>query len=925
MIDIAIVAIYMIGILIIGLVSGLKIKDFQEYSRSKNSFPLLVMVAAIFATMVGGGSTMGVSQKVFSTGSVFFLLCICSCLRDLLAAFFLVPKFGQFDKCLSTGDIMEMFYGRPGKILVGIAGLLHGTIVVSMQVAAMGHLMNYFLHIPYSLAVVIGMGVVALYSSFGGIRAVTITDVVQFAVMIIAIPVTFTMGMEMVGGFSGLIAALPSEKLHLLPNSADAIRIYSLMLVFAMPYLDATLVQRLLMGRNVGQVKRAMIITSCGRLPYYIMVGLLGLVAFVLEPSLQADLALPYLVNTILPEGIKGFVIVGLLAVIMSTADSDLHVNGLLLTHDLIKPLSKKPLTDQQELFIARSLTALLGCLSVIGALYNNNIIELFILAQICWMPVITIPLIAGIFGVRASVRVLFTSAACGIGTYLFWEFLLYESTHVDSSLPAVIASALTFYAMYALERSLPVRARPLGQTALVKSSFRFLITIKKTLSLISRVIGRVPRYFEDLADISAQKVEVFGAPYGYFVLFSVTNLCIVPLIFTTGSGQMTQGFVLYLRTLASILSFLLVMKDFWPRKTLRYLPVYWHFTLIFCLPYFSISMCLFTSVSIEWLIDLVLTIFILGVLVDWKTYVSMIFAGGLLAILTFVIFADWSQFNIDYSNVPIMSYALVVSLAAGALFSRNKEGVLLEKLAAFKALGGTIAHEMRTPLSSIHVSASGLKDCLPALVDGYQQARAAGLKVPRISQLALESVANVPERMRYICASSLNIIDMLLLQLRDKDWSAHFSNCHIKDCVETALNEYCFRENERALVDISGIENFKFYGNRYLVIHILYNLMRNAFTFIQSEKRGFITMWTSESPNDYILHFCDTAKGINVRDLPHIFEQGFSKRSGGSGVGLHYCRRMMTTMQGNITVKSVEGKFCEFMLSFPKDGYKAA
>ena len=50
------------------------------------------------------------------------------------------------------------------------------------------------------------------------------------------------------------------------------------------------------------------------------------------------------------------------------------------------------------------------------------------------------------------------------------------------------------------------------------------------------------------------------------------------------------------------------------------------------------------------------------------------------------------------------MAYAIAVSLLVGAIFSRNKERVLMEKLVTFKALGGTIAHEMRTPLSAIHI-----------------------------------------------------------------------------------------------------------------------------------------------------------------------------------------------------------------------------
>ena len=350
-------------------------------------------------------------------------------------------------------------------------------------------------------------------------------------------------------------------------------------------------------------------------------------------------------------------------------------------------------------------------------------------------------------------------------------------------------------------------------------------------------------------------------------------------------------------------------MKDFWPRKLLGYLPLYWHFTLFICLPYFAFSMCLFSSFAIEWLIDLVLTIFHSGYFSRLEDLYFYDLGGLSLCVVTFFWFGDINNFNPNYGNLPIAIYSIAVSLGVGVLFARNKERVLFEKLSVFKALGGTIAHEMRTPLSSIYVSASGLKDCLPALVSGYQSARDAGIAVPRISQLALSSLSNVPDRMGYICASTLNIIDMLLLQLKDNDWGAHFSDCSIKECVNTAINEYCFRENEKELVDIENINDFRFFGNQYLVVHIAFNLMRNAFTFIQSEQNGKIRMWTSQAYFQNRLHFCDTAKGISKNDLPYIFEPGFSKRMGGSGVGLYYCKKMMNAMSGNIVVNSVEGR----------------
>ncbi len=175
-------------------------------------------MAAIFATLVGGGATMGVSEKVFSTGVVFLVLCSCFIIRDIITSFVIVPRFDQFEDCLSIGDIMGKYYGKIGKVFVGIAGTLQASVFLSMQIAASGHLLNYFMGLPYALGVLIGMGVVVVYSSFGGIRSVTITDVIQFSVLIVAIPVTFTIGVDMVGGFPGLINSVPAEKLSLFPK-----------------------------------------------------------------------------------------------------------------------------------------------------------------------------------------------------------------------------------------------------------------------------------------------------------------------------------------------------------------------------------------------------------------------------------------------------------------------------------------------------------------------------------------------------------------------------------------------------------------------------------------------------------------------------------------------------------------------------------
>ncbi len=791
MIDFLIVTLYMIIVLGVGVISGLKVKDLEDYAVSKTPFSPFVLMAAIFATLVGGGSTMGVSEKVFSDGLVFLLACAGFVIRDLIIAFLLVPQFDKFKGCLTVGDIMAIYYGKVGKVCVGIAGTLQCSVYLSMQLAAIGHLLGYFLGLPYWIGISLGVGIVVVYSSFGGIKAVTVTDVIQFSVLVVAIPVTFTIGLDVVGGFYGMVNSVPQQKLSLIPTSGDEVRFFTLVLAFTLPYMNPALVQRLLMGRTIQEVRTALVISALGRIPYYAMVGILGLFAYLLEPTLKPDMAFPYIVNEILPVGIKGFVISGIMAVIMSTADSYLHVAGLLLTHDVIKPIMGIRLSETREFSLTRYVTAIIGTIALLSAMSNTNIIELNILAYAFWLPAIFIPLVSGILGVSGSVSAFLWSGFFGILTYLVWKFLLYDLTFVDSLLPAVVVNALVFFMVYFFEKK---NKAPLELVCeILKPEYERQHAFTRAKSFL-RMCKNLAAF---VTESSKKRVETFGAPYGLFVFFSVANFCFIPMIFSHSSGYVTPVFIIYLRLLACGLSFLLIMKDFWPKTLLGYLPVFWHITLFICLPYFAISMCLFSSCAIEWVIDLVLTNFILGLLVEWRTYIGGVLLGLLLAIFSFVMFGDLNQFDPNLGNFPIMAYSIGISLFAGAIFSRSKERALLEKLVTFKALGGTIAHEMRTPLSSIHISATGLKDCIPALVEGYKQARSAGIKVPQISTLALESIATAPERMRYICANTLNIIDMLLLQLKGEDWTTHFGECTIADCVNIALSEYPFRPGE--------------------------------------------------------------------------------------------------------------------------------
>ncbi len=440
-------------VLIIGFFKSRKIRDMREYSIADRNYSLPVMVATMTATVIGGGSTFGIISSVFTSGIVYILISFGNPLNAALVAQFFVNKMDTFNDCISVGDIMEKFYGKNARLIAGICGALYCAAAVGGQVSAIGFIIHYFLDIPFILGIFIGCGAVILYSSFGGVKAVTATDVIQFAVLIIAIPMVCNVGLNIVGGYSALIEKIPPHLLAL-PNTPGAmINYFFIFLAFSVPFLDPPHMQRLLMAKDRMQIRRTLRWSALIELPFFLVVGLIGLIAIAINPNYDANMAFPHLINTILPVGLKGVAIAGLLSVVMSTADSYLNAAGITLIHDVIKPLCKPGLSDDSELRMTKIATFILGTAATIIALSFSSIMSIILFSLNFWGPIVVIPLYMGLLGVRVSKQCFYGGILSGLGTFFLWHFFIEPSLGIGSLIPSMVANALGFAGVYYFQK----------------------------------------------------------------------------------------------------------------------------------------------------------------------------------------------------------------------------------------------------------------------------------------------------------------------------------------------------------------------------------------------------------------------------------------------------------------------------------------
>lgn len=375
-IDIIIVITYLALCILIGLYKSRSIKTLKEYALGKNYFPDIVIITTLFATDIGAGSVMGSIGKVYTLGLFFIVTQLFSLLLWLVISKIYGQNIDQFLGLMSISDIMEKLYGKVARWVTNIASIFDSIGVIAIQAAAMGHITNYFFGIGYNQRVVITVLILALYSSLGGIRAVALTDVFQFAVIMVAIPIACSFAYHDVGGYNGIIHGLPPDMLKLDLNTANIWLFLSLIFYSVLPDKNSGIcIQRFLICKNSKQLVKCMKTLVLLYLPFTLIICLIGLVIRVKALDIDPNEAFIYFISHYISVGVKGLIVAGLLAVIMSTADSWLNTASVLCAHDIMGKIIH--LTDKQALLIARTSTFALCAIAIDLTRKNYGIMEL--------------------------------------------------------------------------------------------------------------------------------------------------------------------------------------------------------------------------------------------------------------------------------------------------------------------------------------------------------------------------------------------------------------------------------------------------------------------------------------------------------------------------------------------------------------------
>lgn len=261
-----------------------------------------------------------------------------------------------------------------------------------------------------------------------------------------------------------------------------------------------------------------------------------------------------------------------------------------------------------------------------------------------------------------------------------------------------------------------------------------------------------------------------------------------------------------------------------------------------------------------------------------------------------------------------------------GVLFIAISLGIIAQAMARHNLLANpmllaaTVAHELRTPLATIRNQARVLTKGLPELVACYEQAQRDG-SGGRLRPDHLDYLRELGAHIEAEVARSNFITDMVLASANPDALSARgFASHSVAKCVEEALASYPFDKVARSKVVLRKEADFRFHGSDRLMVFVLYNLIKNALHAVDGVAEGRIEIvLCGGGPEGNRLTISDTGHGIPEHVLPHVFDPFYTtKAHKGTGMGLAFCRRVITSFGGTIVCRSREGAFTMMALEFP-------
>ena len=456
--DYTILAIYFAVVLGIGFAARRSVKTSLDFFLSGRSLPAWVTGLAFVAANLGATEILGMAANGVQYGAYTVHWYWIGAIPAMVFLGLVMMPFYYGSKVRSVPEFLLHRFGPSSHLLSSVIFAVSSVLIAGVNLYAMAIVLEALLGWPEWVAIVVAGFFVLAYITIGGLSSAIYNEVLQFFVILAAlIPLTIV-GLKRVGGWDGITSSLSASQGgdfltawdgngigEANPLGANWLTIVlGLGFVMSFGYWTTNFaeVQRALSAKNLSAAKRTPLIAAFPKILIPMVVVVPGFIALVMEPTigqagsgLDYNDAIPVLMRDLLPNGVLGIAVTGLLAAFMAGMAANVSSFNTVFTNDIWAAYLKKGREDGYYLKVGRVVTAvgvLIGMgTAFIAAGFSNIMNYLQTLFSFFNVPLFVV-FIIGMFWKRTTPAAGFWGLLSGTAAAMVNYFWLYQQGIID-------------------------------------------------------------------------------------------------------------------------------------------------------------------------------------------------------------------------------------------------------------------------------------------------------------------------------------------------------------------------------------------------------------------------------------------------------------------------------------------------------------
>ncbi|WP_422751398.1 sodium:solute symporter family protein [Micromonospora sp. WMMD1219] len=378
--DYLILALYFVTVLGVGFAARRAIRTSVDFFLSGRSLPAWVTGLAFVSANLGALEIIGMAANGAQYGIMTVHYYWIGAVPAMVFLGIVMMPFYYGSKVRSVPEYLRLRFNRPTHLLNAISFAVAQVLIAGVNLYALALIMQALLGWPLWFAIIVGAVIVLAYITVGGLSGAIYNEVLQFFVIIAGLVPITVIGLVKVGGVSGLMDAVRDSRLgeaglHAWEGTGSTDNplgahwlgiVFGLGFVLSFGYWTTNFaeVQRALSARNMSAARRTPIIAAYPKLLIPAVTVIPGLIALVTVKGLGADEgdlvynnAIPLLMRDLLPNGVLGIAVTGLVASFMAGMAANVSGFNTVFTYDIWQAYFRRDKPDEYYVKVGRLAT----------------------------------------------------------------------------------------------------------------------------------------------------------------------------------------------------------------------------------------------------------------------------------------------------------------------------------------------------------------------------------------------------------------------------------------------------------------------------------------------------------------------------------------------------------------------------------------